>query len=125
MEERFTQQDMTENRTWAALGYLVFFLPLLQCPDSKLGRWCANQGLIVTVLIVLVSVLFKIFTVVPFIGWLFRIIGGVACLALVILQLMCFVQLMTNRKVTRLPYVGTFKLLPGLDGLDEETEETW
>ena len=54
MDREFAPEDMKANRTMAALGYLVFFIPLLKCPKSKLGRYCANQGLILWVLIVLV-----------------------------------------------------------------------
>lgn len=61
MDRDFTKEDFEKNKTMAALGYLVFFIPLIQCRDSKLGRYCANQGLILTALIVLVNVFFSDF----------------------------------------------------------------
>ena len=45
MKPYFSDQDIRENKLKAGLGYLVFFLPLVLCKDSKLGRHCANQGL--------------------------------------------------------------------------------
>ena len=75
MDRDFTQEDLEQNRTMAALGYIVFFVPLIKCRDSKVGRYCANQGLILLVLMILVSILFNIFAVVPFIGWLFTLLG--------------------------------------------------
>jgi uncharacterized membrane protein len=112
MDREFTPEDLSKNRTMAALGYIVFFIPLMMCKDSKVGRYCANQGLILTVLMVLVSVLFKIFSIVPFIGWLFSLAGSLACFALFCVGLLCFVQMMTHDNVVELPYVGGFKLLP-------------
>lgn len=112
MDREFTSEDMQQNRTTAALGYLVFFIPLLKCPNSKLGRYCANQGLILLVVIVLVRILFEIFSIVPWIGWLFTLVGGLTSLAGVLAGLLCFVQLMTNDRVIELPYIGGFRLLP-------------
>ena len=74
VDRDFTQEDLEQNRTMAALGYIVFFVPLIKCRDSKVGRYCANQGLILLVLMVLVSILFNIFAVIPFIGWLFTLL---------------------------------------------------
>ena len=32
MEDRnFSTEDLARNRTWAALGYLLFFIPLIKC----------------------------------------------------------------------------------------------
>ena len=40
MDDRnFSQEDMARNRTWAALGYIVFFIPLIKCSASPLGPW--------------------------------------------------------------------------------------
>lgn len=112
MDREFDREDFEKNKTMAALGYLVFFIPLIQCKNSKLGRYCANQGLILLVLIILVNVFFGIFTVVPFIGWLFRLIGSLIGFALLCVGLICFIQMMTNERVIELPYVGFIKLLP-------------
>ena len=101
-----------KNRAAAALGYVVFFLPLIRCGDSKLGRYCANQGLILLVLTVLVNLLCSIFSVIPAIGWIFTLIGGLIGFALLCVGVLCFAQLMTNGRVIELPYVGGFRLLP-------------
>ena len=112
VDRDFTQEDLEQNRTMAALGYIVFFIPLIKCGDSKVGRYCANQGLILWVLMVLVSVLFNIFAIVPFIGWLFTLVGGLASFALFCIGIVCFAMMMTDGRVTELPYVGGFRLLP-------------
>ncbi len=112
MDRDFTPEDMEKNRTMAALGYVVFFLPLICCGGSKLGRYCANQGLILLVLMVLVSLLASILSIIPAIGWIFTLLGGLAGFALLCAGILCLVQLMTNGRVIELPYVGGFRLLP-------------
>ena len=112
MDREFTPEDLKQNRTMAALGYIVFFIPLLKCGDSKLGKYCANQGLILLVLMVLVSILGRIMSVIPFIGWLFTLAAGLVGFALLCVGILCFVQLMTNDNVVELPFVGGFRLLP-------------
>lgn len=112
MDREFTPEDFEQNRTMAALGYIVFFIPLLKCGDSKLGRYCANQGLILLVLMVLVSILGRILSIIPFIGWLFTLASGLVGFALLCVGILCFAQLMTNSNAVELPFVGGFRLLP-------------
>ena len=40
----FEQADIDNNKTMAGLAYIIFFLPLLVCPQSKYARFHANQG---------------------------------------------------------------------------------
>ncbi len=51
-DEIFDPADIEKNKTIAGLAYVLFFLPLIACPDSKFGRFHANQAL----LLVLVSI---------------------------------------------------------------------
>lgn len=112
MDREFTREDLEKNRAIAAVGYIVFFLPLVLRKNSKLCRYCANQGLILLVLMALTGILFGILSGIPFLGWLFSLIGGLVCLALFCVGLLCFLQLMTNDRVIELPYVGSFRMLP-------------
>ena len=113
MDDReFTQEDLQQNRMLAAAGYVVFFVPLIACRDSKLGRYCANQGLILLVLMVLACLLGGALGVIPFLGWIFRLAGRLAALALFIIGILCYMQLITNDRVIELPWVGAFRLLP-------------
>ena len=42
----FEPSDYQQNRLAASFGYVIFFIPLLVCPHSRLGRYAANQGLL-------------------------------------------------------------------------------
>ena len=112
MDDRnFSTEDMARNRVWAALGYLVFFIPLIKCKRSPLGRYCANQGLLLLIVAVIVRILFGIFGGVPLIGWVFLLIGRLLCLALALIGLLCLIQLMSNDRVCELPVIGGIRLI--------------
>ncbi len=110
-DRQFSSEDMAANRTWAALGYTVFFIPLIKCRYSPLGRHCANQGLLLLIAGVLLRILFGIFGDIPLVGWLFLLIGRLGCLTLLIIGLLCMVQLLSNDRVTELPYIGKIRMI--------------
>ena len=45
----FDPDDIEKNKTMAGLAYILFFLPLVVCPDSPYGRFHANQGLVLLI----------------------------------------------------------------------------
>lgn len=111
MIEEFSRQDMQQNKIKAGLGYLVFFLPLILCKDSKLGRHCANQGLLLLIVAVLASGLLGILAGIPLLGWVFLLAARLVRFALFLLGLLCFLQLTTNEHAVELPVVGSFRII--------------
>jgi uncharacterized membrane protein len=61
----FDAQDVEKNKVIAALAYLIFFLPLLAAPDSKFGKFHANQGLWVLLASIAGSI---VLSVIPFVN---------------------------------------------------------
>ena len=112
MDRNFSAEDLRENKMLAAVGYLVFFVPLIWRRHSKLGRYCANQGLLIMIVQILLAIFFNILGGIPLLGWLFELVGRLAGLGVLIVSLMCMVQLMTNDRVIELPYIGFIRLLP-------------
>ena len=113
MDREFEREDLANNKALAAAGYLVFFVPLIWCGDSKLGRHCANQGLWIMIGHILISLLFVgILGAIPLIGWLFRLAGRLVQLALLVISVLCAAQLITNGKAMELPFVGQLRLIP-------------
>lgn len=111
MSTEFTRQDMEENKVKAGLGYFVFFLPLLLCKDSKLGRHCANQGLLLMIASIVLTALLNIFTVIPLLGWIFEIVSGLVRLLIVVVELLCFLQLNTHERAPEVPFIGSFRII--------------
>ena len=107
----FTDEDWQTNKIKAGLGYIVFFLALILCRDSKLGRHCANQGLILFIVSLLAGMVLGIFAGVPLLGWLFRLAARLVQFALFAVGVMCFVLLTSSGKAVELPVVGKIHIL--------------
>ena len=60
IEETFDPADIEKNKTMAGLAYLIFFLPLIVCPDSKYGKFHANQGLLLLITSIVGTVVLSI-----------------------------------------------------------------
>lgn len=108
-------QEAQENKVIFILAYILFFLPLVSCPNSKTGRFHANQGLLllitsiagqiaVTILSsVLFSISWRLWSLIPLIGWGWAIV----VLVFVIIG-------MTNAnkgELKPLPIIGKFTLI--------------
>ena len=111
MTPYFTSQDLRDNKVKAGLGYLVFFLPLILCKDSKLGRYCANQGLLLLIYGILVRLFLGIFSWIPLLGWLTALVEKLFHFALVLVGLLCFLNLTTTERTPELPIIGRCRIL--------------
>ena len=97
----------------AALAYIIFFLPLVVCPDSPYGRFHANQGLLVLILgvgggiaLAILGVLLALIRL-WFLSSLLSIVFSLGMLALVIVGIINAV----NGQAKPLPVIGKFTLL--------------
>ena len=66
-QEVFSQEDIEKNKVMAALAYFLFFLPLVACPESRFGKYHANQGLLLLIVGFGGSIILGI---IPIIGWI-------------------------------------------------------
>lgn len=104
VNEIFDQVDIEKNKTIAGLAIIIFFLPLIICPDSKYGRFFANQGLLLFILGVGGSI---ILSLIPIIGWLLLPFFSIAVLVLGIIGLVNGL----SGKAKEIPLIGKFRLL--------------
>jgi uncharacterized membrane protein len=49
--DKMDPSDVTQNKGICCLSYPLFFLPFVACPESKFGRFHANQGLLFAILL--------------------------------------------------------------------------
>ena len=100
----FDKEDVEKNKVMAGLAYLIFFLPLIACPDSPFGKFHANQGLLLLILGIAGSF----------------ILGAIPILNLILLPLLSiFVFILgimglingLNGKVKELPLIGKFRII--------------
>lgn len=100
----FNQADIESNKTMAGLAYLIFFLPLIVCPDSLFAKFHANQGLLL--LIVGFGGSF-ILAIIPILGWILLPFFTLATLGFGIWGLINGL----SGKAKELPLIGKFRLL--------------
>ncbi|SCG84286.1 hypothetical protein DW1_2726 [Proteiniborus sp. DW1] len=100
----FEQEDIEKNKVMAGLAYIIFFLPLLACPDSKFAKYHANQGLILLIVSFAGSI---ILSLIPIIGWLLLPIFTVVVFIFAIIGLVNGL----GGKVKELPIIGKYKIL--------------
>lgn len=103
-EEYFPAEDIEKGKTMAGLSYLIFFLPLVACPESKYGRFHANQAL----LLLLVSIAGNIVLgIIPVVGWMLLPFFAIVILVFVVMGIVNGL----GGKAKQLPIIGKFTLI--------------
>jgi len=102
--ETFEPEDIEKNKTMAGLAYFLFFLPLVACPDSRFGKYHANQGLILFLCYIIGSF---VLTIIPVFGWVLLPFFALLALVLAIIGLLNGL----NGRVKELPLIGKYRLI--------------
>lgn len=102
----YDRMDIEQSRTVSILAYLgfLFFLPLVVCPNSKFGRYHANQGLVLFLFIVIGHWVFRL---IPLMSWLF---SGLYGLLMIILIIVGMVHAYNGRAIP-LPIIGGIRII--------------
>ena len=111
----YDPEDITRNKSVCALSYLsvLFFLPLVVCPDSRYGRFHANQALVLLITSVAGNVMFRIaksILSVVHLGWIAGIASWFWGLLVFLLMIFGIVNVL-NGRARELPLIGKIKLL--------------
>ena len=88
----------------AGLAYLLFFLPLITCPESQYAKFHANQSLLLWITGVAGNFILGL---IPIIGWVLIPFFSLAVFALGIMGLVNGL----NGKAKELPIIGKYTLL--------------
>ena len=102
-ENTYTPEDI-EKKTMAGLAYLLFFLPLIACPESRYAKFHANQALLLLITGIVGNVILGI---IPVIGWMLMPIFGIGVLILGIMGLVNGF----GGKAKQLPLIGKFTII--------------
>ena len=103
-DNNFDPQDIEKNKTMAGLSYIIFFLPLIVCPESKFGKFHANQALILFLAAIIGNIILGF---IPVIGWILLPVYAVAILVLAIMGLVNGL----GGKVKQLPILGKYTII--------------
>lgn len=97
------KKDIEENKIWALVAYIIFFLPLLtEAKKSPFVKFHVKQSILLFITSVIVS-LFG--TYVPFVGWF--IIMPLGSLFVLILWIMGIINTINGEK-KNLPVIGKY-----------------
>lgn len=103
-------EDIKKNKVMAILAYLLFFLPLLVCPDSKFARFHANQGFIILIALFAVSLVTRLLGIIPILGLVFSLIGILASIAGLVFIIIGMVNA-ANGEMKPLPFIGHITII--------------
>lgn len=104
VEEFFDPADIEKNKTIAGLAYLLFFLPLISCPDSRYGKFHANQGLLLLIFGIGGGFILGL---IPIIGTILAIFYPIVVMVFGIIGLVNGFQ----GKAKRLPLIGKINII--------------
>lgn len=104
IHEAFDKADIEKNKAMAGLAYLIFFLPLIVCPESKYAKFHANQGLLLFIAAIAGNI---ILSIIPVVGWILLPIYGIGIFVLGIMGLINGF----GGTAKRLPIIGKFDIL--------------
>ncbi len=108
-----TQNDEQQNKVIFMLAYLgiLFFLPLVATPDSKAGRFHANQGLVLLITGVAGQIVFSVLSAVAWRLWILTsLLSTVWGIGLFVFMIMGMVNAY-NGVQKQLPVIGGIKIL--------------
>jgi len=97
--------NVGNNKLFAIIGYILFFVPLLAARESKFAMYHANQALTLFLCAVAINI---VGSIIPFLGWF--IITPIGNLIVFILAIVGIVNA-ANAKTKPLPVIGGVTLL--------------
>lgn len=116
----FDPQDIAANKIYAIIACfgILFFVPLVAAPQSRYGRFFANQSLLLLIAAAVISVasgiISTIFNVLGIVFFLFSILGALISAVLMIIPFVLFIILLINAASSRakeLPVIGKYTLI--------------
>ncbi len=103
--EVFDKDDIEKNKVMGLLAYILFLIPLLAAKDSPYAKFHTNQGLVLFIAAMVVSV---VGSIIPILGWF--VILPIGCLIVGVLGIIGIINALTG-KAKELPMIGKIKIL--------------
>lgn len=104
-KRRVKMNETKETNKWVCVSaYFVFFIPLLMDSSNSTYRFHANQGLVLTILAIVVNI---VGSFVPVIGWVVLLLGRILVLVLAIMGIVNA----ANENMKELPLIGKIELI--------------
>lgn len=108
-------KDAQDNKVMAVLAYIIFLIPLLAAKESKFARYHTNQGLVLFLASLALSIVYSILTSILYaISWRLGLaVGGILWLALLFPLILAIIGIINavNGRMKPLPILGGIKIL--------------
>ena len=98
--------DIQKNKGVAIVARIIpilFFLPLVSCPESLFAKFHANKGLLQLLLGIACSVV----SIIPILGWIVAMVGGIMSFVFWIMGIIS----VCNGEAKPLPLIGSIEIL--------------
>lgn len=105
--------EAQDNKVIFMFAYILFFLPLVSCPNSKIGRFHANQGLVLLITGIAGQIAaFILSTILLTISWGFLPLTSLISWALGVLALVVIGMISANKGEQKpLPIIGKITII--------------
>ncbi|CAK7001264.1 MAG: hypothetical protein ENTB_00039 [Enterocloster aldenensis] len=108
-------KDAQDNKAMAVLAYIIFLIPLFAAKESKFARYHTNQGLVLFIASVALSIVYSILTTILYaISWRLGLaVGGILWLVFLLPTILAVIGIINaaNGRAKELPIIGGIKLL--------------
>lgn len=103
----FDPTDIQQNKVMSILAYIgiLVLIPIFAAKNSKWARFHANNGLVLLIAEVAIAFTFGILGMIPYVGWLFGVIGYLCGLVPTALAVFGIVNA-ARGKAKELPVIG-------------------
>ena len=108
----FDPADVQSNKVMGVLAYLswLVLIPLFAARNSPFARFHCNQGIVLALAEAVAGIILGIARRLPLIGWVFRLVGGLASIAWIVLAVIGILNAL-NGRAKELPLIGGIKIL--------------
>jgi Predicted membrane protein len=112
----FDPKDIAANKTYAILACfgILFFIPLVAIPQSRYGKFCANQGLLLLITYFAFGIVTSIISTIFNFLWFLSFVGVLVNMVLWIIPFVLFIILIVNAangKAKELPIIGRYTII--------------
>lgn len=108
-------QDAQNNKAMAVLAYIIFLIPLLAAKESKFARYHTNQGLVLFLGSVALSIVYTVFTtILTAISWRLGLaVGSILWLVFFLPTILAIIGIINavNGRMKPLPIIGGINIL--------------
>lgn len=102
---QYNPADIEANKIMAVLAYILFLIPLLAAKESPYAKFHTNQGLLVCLAGIAVSI---VGSIIPILGWF--LILPVGCIIVAVIGIMGLINAWTG-KAKELPIIGKIRII--------------